>query len=222
MNDTRHPMKVGDLVKIVRAKNAKNVGLFGRIYSIDYDLQSIDVMVATDDGQERVATVYFEGVEPHNILSSVESWDGSEIGLDGNVKSTNPKDGIGLTKAALSVVPLPPMFEMALAMMEGALKYGRHNYREAGIRYSVYFDAMIRHLTLWFEGQERAEDSGVHHLGHVMACCAIALDDILSTEPQGIDDRPPVTYAPDWLAQFNARVAELKARYPNPKPPCTR
>ena len=136
-------------------------------------------------------------------------------------KATNPKDGIGLTKSALSVVSLPPIYEMALAMMEGALKYGRHNYRKAGVRYSVYFDAMIRHLFAWYEGQNRAEDSGVHHLGHAMACCSILLDDILAHESIGIDDRPPVVHDDEWLAKFNSRVAELKERYPEPVAPYT-
>lgn len=136
-------------------------------------------------------------------------------------KDTNPKDGIGLTKAALSCVPLPGLLEGSLAMMEGAMKYGRHNYRDAGIRYSVYFDAMVRHLFAWFEGEDRAEDSGVHHLGHVIAGAAILLDDILSAKPKGNDDRPPSTHAPDWMPEFNRRVAELKKRYPNPVPPHT-
>lgn len=136
-------------------------------------------------------------------------------------KDTNPKDGIGLAKSALSVVPLPGIMEGALAMMEGALKYGRHNYREAGIRYSVYFDAIIRHMFAWFEGEDRAPDSGVHHLGHVLAGCAILLDDILSENPKGNDDRPPVTHSPEWLPEFNRRVVELKARYPKPVPPHT-
>ncbi|SVD92517.1 uncharacterized protein METZ01_LOCUS445371, partial [marine metagenome] len=30
--------------------------------------------------------------------------------------------------------------------MEGAIKYGRHNYRIAGVRASVYIDATIGHL----------------------------------------------------------------------------
>lgn len=138
-----------------------------------------------------------------------------------DTKDTNPKDGIGLTKAALSCFPLPALMEGSLAFMEGALKYGRHNYRRAGVRYSVYFDAMIRHLFAWFEGEERATDSGVHHLGHVLACCAILLDDTLAAESIGNDDRPPVVHTPEWMPEFNRRVAELKARYPNPLPPNT-
>lgn len=137
------------------------------------------------------------------------------------IKDTNPKDGIGMTKAPLSCVPLPPLYEGALAMLEGALKYGRHNYRYAGIRYSVYFDAMMRHLIAWFEGEDQAPDSQVHHLGHVIAGAAIALDDILSAEPRGIDDRPPRAHDKSWLPNFNARVKELLARFPDPKPPHT-
>jgi len=138
-----------------------------------------------------------------------------------DMKNGNPKDGIGLTKAALSCVPIPPLYECALAMMEGSLKYGRHNYRAAGIRYSVYFDAICRHLMSWWEGEDQSPDAKVHHLGHVMACCSIMLDDVLSENPLGIDDRPPETFDTGWLAEFNRRVAELKKKYPEAKEPFT-
>jgi hypothetical protein len=61
-------------------------------------------------------------------------------------------------------------------MMNGEQKYGRMNWREHTVSSSVYYDAAMRHLMAWFDGETYAPDSGVHHLGHVMACCAILLD----------------------------------------------
>ena len=51
-------------------------------------------------------------------------------------KPTNPKDAVGIKKTPFSVLPTPVLVEAALGMAEGALKYGRHNYRAIGVRTS--------------------------------------------------------------------------------------
>lgn len=91
-------------------------------------------------------------------------------------KSTNPKDLLAIKKVPLELVPPAAAYEMALALQHGAIKYGPWNWRETGVRPEVYLGAMLRHLTLWQGGQEVDPESGVHHLGHVLACCAIVLD----------------------------------------------
>ena len=64
-------------------------------------------------------------------------------------KDTNPKDAVGTRKAPMSTLPMQVSFEVGVAMLEGARKYGRHNYRATGVMASVYFDAAIRHLAAW-------------------------------------------------------------------------
>lgn len=100
----------------------------------------------------------------------------------------NPKTVIGITKPSFHAIPPAAMIEAGAAMADGKNKYGLMNYRDKAVSMSVYYDAMLRHLFAWWDGENRAQDSGVHHLGHVMACCAIMLD----TEAHGsqIDDRP--------------------------------
>lgn len=61
-------------------------------------------------------------------------------------KPTNPKDSVGIRKAPMSTVSAVVMAEVGVAMLEGAAKYGRHNYRAVGVRASVYYDATLRHL----------------------------------------------------------------------------
>ena len=68
-------------------------------------------------------------------------------------KDTNPKDAIGIAKTPMSVISGPVIAELGLAMMEGARKYGRHNYRAVGVRASVYYDAMMRHMMAFWEGE---------------------------------------------------------------------
>ena len=131
-------------------------------------------------------------------------------------KDSNPKDALGVRKVPLSTVPLPIIGELGLAMLEGALKYGRHNYRVIGVRASVYLDAAFRHLAAYWEGQDIDPDSGLPHLTKAMACMAIVRD----AEIRGklMDDRPPATPG-DWIKELNKKAEELLQRYPNPIAP---
>jgi hypothetical protein len=61
-------------------------------------------------------------------------------------------------------------------MLEGASKYGRTNWREGGVKWTVYYDAAMRHLQAAFEGEEADPDSGLPHLAHAMACLVILID----------------------------------------------
>src|ERR1700680_3709633 len=100
----------------------------------------------------------------------------------------NPKDLIGAKKVSLTKFPAIGLLHGAHAMMDGAAKYGPYNWREKSVQAHIYVDAAKRHMDAWFEGEETASDSGVHHLGHALACCAILLD--AQANDGLIDDRP--------------------------------
>lgn len=118
---------------------------------------------------------------------------------------TNPKDLIGVNKVSMSQVPPIAIAHEACAMLDGTLKYGFRNYREKQVRASIYVDACLRHLMAWFDGEDKAGDSGIHHLGHARACLGIILD----AEANGtlVDDRVKGPYAQevkklnDWVAE---------------------
>lgn len=101
---------------------------------------------------------------------------------------TNPKDLIGATKVSISKFPMVALLHGSHALMNGAVKYGPYNWRAKDVIASIYVDAAMRHLAAWFEGEELADDSGVHHLGHAIACLAIVLD--AQEGKTLIDDRP--------------------------------
>lgn len=89
----------------------------------------------------------------------------------------NPKDVEGRKKVPLHLIPAPAQVHLARAFNDGVQKYGQANWREKGVNASVYVAAAQRHLALWYDGgEELADDSKVHHLGHAMACLAIILD----------------------------------------------
>lgn len=131
-------------------------------------------------------------------------------------KPSNPKDSVGIKKVPFSTVPSEVTAEVGLAMLEGALKYGRHNYRVVGVRASVYYDAALRHLTSFWEGQDVDPDSGLSHLVKCLACLYVLRD----SQHMGnwVDDRPPVIPNKDkWVLELNDLASKLLAKYPEPK-----
>jgi hypothetical protein len=88
----------------------------------------------------------------------------------------NPKTAIGLTKPSMSNLPSPALLPIMKAFADGARKYGMYNWREKGVSASVYYDAAMRHLMSWWDGEDNADDSKVHHLGHAAACMMILMD----------------------------------------------
>jgi hypothetical protein len=141
-----------------------------------------------------------------------------------NVKDSNPKDAIGVLKIALTYVSLPVILEVALGMMEGGFKYGRHNYREAGVRASVYVDATFRHLAAFWEGEDFDPDIqekcgiDVSHVTKAIASLTVLRDSMI--RGNWVDDRPPAV-KPGWIAKLSGDVKKLAKAYPEPVPPVT-
>lgn len=100
----------------------------------------------------------------------------------------NPKDRHGKVKPSMHFVPMIARLQEAIVMALGAHKYGSYNWREKKVLASVYSDAIERHLAMWMDGAETDEESGVSHLAHVRACCAILLDAQITGNM--VDDRP--------------------------------
>jgi len=119
---------------------------------------------------------------------------------------TNPKDLLGAKKIDLSLFPDVAVLHGAHAMFDGAGKYGPYNWRTKHVRATVYITAARRHLLAWAAGEEYAEDSGVHHLGHVLGCVAILLD----AQQTGalLDDRYTNAAVVKLLADLIFAVAE--------------
>lgn len=128
-------------------------------------------------------------------------------------KATNPKDAIGVLKVPFSVVPWRVIGEIALGLLEGALKYGRHNYRVSGVRASVYFDAAQRHMTDYWEGTDIDPVSGLHHITKALSSLIVLRDAMLNN--MCTDDRPP-RLAAGWIDELNAQAKVLIEKYPQP------
>lgn len=136
---------------------------------------------------------------------------GSEMPI---VKPTNPKDAVGVAKPPLSTVSIPVIAEVGVAMMEGARKYGRHNYRTIGVRASIYFDAAFRHLGKFWEGEDIDPDSGISHVTKAITSLVVLRDAMI--QGKLTDDRPPKS-PPGFFAELEAQCKAVIAKYPDCK-----
>lgn len=124
----------------------------------------------------------------------------------------NPKTRVGgALKVPLHLVPATVVAHMAMAFADGGIKYQPYNWRVEPISASVYYGAARRHIDAWWEGEDTAGDSGVHHLAHAMACLAMILD---TMERPGClnDNRPPPSDYPGLLDRMAGLLPALKER----------
>lgn len=133
-----------------------------------------------------------------------------------STKLTNPKDAVGSLKAKLSVIPCGVLFELGLAMLEGMVKYGRHNYRWAGVRASVYYDAAMGHMMDWWEGQDLDPDSDAQlsHITKAIASLTVLRDAMLQDKLE--DDRPPRSQV--YKPNFNAQAKKIIEQHADKSP----
>lgn len=133
-----------------------------------------------------------------------------------SVKETNPKDAVGTKKwRQYCTVPTTIIWELGVAMLEGARKYGRHNYRVAGVRASVYIDAAKGHIDQWWEGEDLDEESKLNHLVKAMASLVVLRDAMIQNK--WVDDRPPRTDLVKLRANLQLAVDSIFERIPEAK-----
>lgn len=126
--------------------------------------------------------------------------------MDGAYLDDNPKTQFGQAKPGIADIPPIALLVQGMAHRDGRQKYGRMNWRERTVTASIYYEAAGRHMGAWWDGEEIASDSGVHHLGHAIACLNIMLDMIFmeKADPEFSwnDDRPPKGSMPFNMAEL--------------------
>ncbi len=129
-------------------------------------------------------------------------------------KDTNPKDAVGTKKWRIfSTVSWTVLAEVGVAMLEGARKYGRHNYRVAGVRASVYVDASIGHIMQWWEGEDLDPDTKLSHITKAIASLFVLRDAMI--QDMMVDDRPPKAEMDKLRADLQERVDEIFEKFPD-------
>ncbi len=77
-------------------------------------------------------------------------------------------------KPDLALIPKIALEEAAKAFKVGEYKYSRYNYYK-GHYASQLVSALLRHAYAWSEGEERDPIDGQSHLGSVIACASMIL-----------------------------------------------
>jgi hypothetical protein len=131
-------------------------------------------------------------------------------------KQTNPKDIIGSDKVPMGLVPAITIAYAALGHLEGNLKYGLVNWREAGVRTSIYIDACLRHIEKFKEGEWADKITQVPHLANALACISIIIDAYHAGKLN--DDRPKPTEASKVIDGLADVVKHLKNLHKDMRP----
>lgn len=135
---------------------------------------------------------------------------------DPTLKQTNPKDAVGSDKLPLHLWPETATAMGTLGLLDGMLKYGRNNWRETGVRATIYIDALKRHINAYAEGEDLDPDSGMPHLSHALACLAILVD-AKAADKLNDDRNYPGGYR-SLVEELTPRVKELKERHADKSP----
>ena len=124
---------------------------------------------------------------------------------------SNPKDIEGQQKYCLSNVPAQVLAEVSIGFLEGAYKYTTFNFRETEVFSKVYYDAAIRHLFSWFEGEDIDSESGLSHITKAI-CNLIILRDS-QMQNMCADNRPPKSDNINWADELSKKVKKINEKY---------
>jgi hypothetical protein len=107
--------------------------------------------------------------------------------MDGQLRLDGKKFDEG--KPQLGLVPKSLLWAVGTILTFGANIYGRDNWRK-GLAWSRPYDALLRHLTAWWNGESLDLESGKSHLWH--AGCELAFLIEYEETKTGEDDRPNI------------------------------
>lgn len=132
-------------------------------------------------------------------------------------KPTNPKESVGVQKwRQFTCVPAAVQFEIGVAMLEGARKYGRNNWSVAGALASIYVDAALGHIHQWWCGEDVDAESKVSHLTKAITSLMVLRDAEIHGKMS--DDRPPKTDLDALRTRLQSAVNDIFSRVPEAKP----
>ena len=95
-------------------------------------------------------------------------------------------DKFDTNKLPLGLIDKTALDGLAAVLQYGAGKYAAQNWR-LGLQYSRVYDAALRHLTAFIDGEDCDPESGLPHVDHAM-CCLMFLSNF-SKKRKDLDDR---------------------------------
>lgn len=92
--------------------------------------------------------------------------------LDLEAQPHRPEAGrkFDLGKWRFSLLPLTPILEVINVLEFGAKKYEVDNWKKVPEARERYFDASMRHIISWYQGERNDPETGYNHLAHAVCC----------------------------------------------------
>lgn len=90
-------------------------------------------------------------------------------------------------KLRLSLIPRSLFIALGTVLTYGARKYEPYNWAK-GTDWSRLYDATLRHLTAWWDGEDKDPESGYSHLWHALTNICFLI--VYVAHGRGKDDRP--------------------------------
>lgn len=109
----------------------------------------------------------------------------------------DPKEVAAREKLSFSAVPPLALRRIAEALNTGVAKYGRFDWRSGRVHFSTYFDATLRHLLAYSDGERCDPESGLSHLAHAAASLCVLLDAVENAAAYRHDGSRPFFEARD-------------------------
>ena len=78
-------------------------------------------------------------------------------------------------KLRMSLLPKSTLREVVDVLEFGAGKYANDNWQKVPQPRTRYYDACMRHIQAWWEGQKLDSESGRYHLAHAVCCLLFLL-----------------------------------------------
>lgn len=93
------------------------------------------------------------------------------------------------SKPTYHLLPIDLLSDVNKVLEFGARKYGVNNWRKTnGYLYSRCYNALLRHMFAWWNGEDLDKETGISHLAHAM--CNLIFLTYHHKYNKTADDRP--------------------------------
>lgn len=170
-------------------------------YYLERDFQLLDHCdgIALLEGWENsrgVSREIYYAISRNKVIKPIEAWVALENNFlhtssstEGEIIITDSETGArkGQKPARFDLIPVKPLWELAVHYGKGAQKYADHNWAK-GYNFSFNYASALRHLTEFWAGEDMDGDTGSKHvIAAAWHCFALAYN--MEVHPEK-DNRP--------------------------------
>jgi len=86
------------------------------------------------------------------------------------------KNGLKFDQEKLrwDLLPVGTVTQIIKVLMFGSAKYSDNNWKKVDMLKQRYYNALMRHINAWWEGEKLDPETNMHHLAHA-GCCILFL-----------------------------------------------